>query len=136
MSYLFFRDSIYERSIRKLESGARETTRILYASRGGFSKQIGNIISEGLNTSSTESLLDFNFDDIFNLKQLVLVVGSDAGGLPVPDGLLFFKLLEDAAQDFRVSRDILSVLKVSVVGVGSIEYGIDNFCMTLRRLLC
>jgi tRNA wybutosine-synthesizing protein 1 len=76
----------------------------------------------------------FSFDRIFELKRIVLVVGSDAEDRPVPDGLVFFKLLEDLHQDFRVSRDVLSNLQVVIVGVGNIEYGPQNFCSAPRLM--
>lgn len=134
VTYSFFADSKLIRSANAFGSISVATPVILFASRGGTAREIAMTLSGVLDCPTPVSLTDFQFDGIFNTRQLVIVVASDAGGRPVPDGLLFFKLLEDLEQDFRVSRDTLSKLQVAVVGVGSIEYGIDNFCVAARTM--
>ena len=132
--YLFFADSQLTRSVIALNAATSVETKILFASRGGTAREIATSIGSSLGCGKASSLADFQFDNIFTTKSLIIVVASDAGGLPVPDGMMFFKLLEDLEQDFRVSRDTLSKLRVGIVGVGSIEYGIDNFCIAARTM--
>ena len=121
-----------ERNINSIRASASDNLLVLYASRSGTAKLISEGVASSLSDRSPISLDDFVFDDILSAKRVVIILASDREGLPVPNGVLFFKLLEDLQQDFRVSRDVLSSLQVSVIGVGSIEYGIDNFCIAAR----
>ena len=134
VGYSFFNDSTVGRILRSREIPRGDDVMILFASRGGTTSIVANLVGESLHSDKISSIANFAFDDIYSHQRLVLVIASDANGLPVSDGMLFFRLLEDAAQDFRVSRDALSHLKVSVIGVGSIEYGIDNFCVAARQM--
>ena len=134
VAYSFFNDSAYMRRIHLSTLTGTGILNILYASRGGCSKRVSELIASASSGCECRSIEDFRFDDIFKIRRLVLVIASDADGLPVPSGLMFFKLLEDLAQDFRVSRDALSSLEVCVVGVGSVEYGMDNFCVAAKKM--
>ena len=132
--YFFFDDSIITRIVYDKLRFADETKPvILFASRGG----IGRIVAKELVSSlrgSQMNMRDFPFDQIFRTRSIVLVVSTDFGGTPVPDGTTFFRLLEDLVQDFRVDKNVLSTLRYSVVGVGSVEYGMDNFCTAARTI--
>lgn len=134
LGYSFFADSTAFRSLLKRNIAGAGAPTVAYASRGGCAKHVAESLSKHARSSSLVNLASFSFDNIFEVRDLVLVIASDAGGLPVPDGLLFFNLLQDLQQDFRVSRDALSNLRVTVVGVGNLEYGADNFCTAARSM--
>ena len=132
-SYQFFRDTQIGRLARNILSDETENIRVLYASRGGTAQRFAEVLGERLNCE-VSSISGFAFDGIFAENCVVFVIASDAESQPVGAGVEFYKLLEDAAQDFRVSRDVLSKLRYSVIGIGSIEYGMDNFCLPARAL--
>ena len=133
-SYLFFKDSSAARIISKVLGQPRsEACSVIYASRGGVGRAVAGSIASDLHTDTT-NMRDYVFDDLFKQNHIIFVVSTDAGGAPVPDGLTFFRLIEDLVQDFRVDRNILSSLRYSVVGVGSVEYGMDNFCTAAQKL--
>ena len=133
VGYRFFNDSAYIRIAKTYET-RNDSGIILYATRGGTSKLVAEKIGTAFKGNRILSIDNYAFDDIFSAHRIIVVVASDANGLPVSSGRLFFRLLEDAAQDFRVDRDVLSNLRISIIGVGSIEYGIDNFCIPARRM--
>ena len=133
-SYLFFKDSLTNRIIGKsVQRTEPNSPVVMFASRGGVGRTVARSVASYLQTTAS-NMRDYVFDDLFKATHIIFVVSSDANGLPVPDGLTFFRLIEDLVQDFRVDRSILTSLRYSVVGVGSVEYGMDNFCTAARSL--
>ena len=134
IGYSFFGDSSYKRLLRDMLRHSGDRYVVVHASRSGTAKRVAELISASSGLDGYCSISDFIFDDIFKRRKLIFVIASDADGQPVPSGTLFFKLLEDLVQDFRVSRDALSSLEVCVVGVGSVEYGMENFCVAAKKM--
>ena len=133
-TYSFFSDSPWTRkAVTKLLSEPTLDVSVLFASRGGVARMFATRAAEYL-PGTLFNMRDYIFDDILRAKHMVFVVATDSGGTPVPDGLLFFRLLEDLVQDFRVDRNILTNLRYGVIGVGSVEYGMERFCTPARLL--
>ena len=133
VNYQFFNDSRFGRIARRNIVADNLSHTLLYATRGGLSQNLSEILGKGLDCGMS-NLSDYSFDSIFSEKLVIFVISSDADALPVPSGLMFYRLLEDSVQDFRVSRDVLSNLRFAVIGVGSIEYGLNNFCLSARKM--
>ncbi len=131
--YYFFRDGHQFRPVARVYDISNSQYTVLYASRGGSSKQLAHCVGRDLKFD-VSSMIEFNFDDIYAKRTVIFVIASDGDGTPVPDGKLFFRLLEDLVQDFRVDRTALENLNFAVIGVGSVEYGLDNFCIAAKRV--
>lgn len=132
--YSFFSDSSYFRALMNHREPSPRTGVVVYASRSGTAKRVAGCISRMCGFTDCWSISDKSFDEILRAGRIFLVIASDGEGLPVPSGVLFYKLLQDLVQDFRVSRDHLSSIEVCVVGVGSVEYGMADFCTAARTM--
>jgi tRNA wybutosine-synthesizing protein 1 len=66
-------------------------------------------------------------EDLVQYKRVIFLISTGTGGTPVPDFEMFFNLLNDLGNDFRVSSDHFN-FKFSVIGFGCDEYPTDAFC--------
>ena len=118
--------------------GASVGTRIviLYATQKGtcraLSHKLFSLLVREVTSLPSPSVVDAA--DVVSIEELpqkgdlfILIASTYSGGRSPPSANTFEFLLRDAAQDHRVSRELLKSLKFMIFGVGDTVYG-EDFC--------
>jgi len=126
-----------------VRSASFNKIRILYATQTGTAKIFADLLSgESINHKVTSELIDLKTcdaeDDLSSEDDgetvYVFITSTYSGGKP-PDGYeWFFTWIEEAVNDFRVSKTHLSSMKYCVLGLGNSLYGDEMFCKAGRNL--
>lgn len=85
-----------------------------------------------------EDALGFSFTSLLEEKFIVLtifIVSTFTDGRAPPNSQSFELLLQDAYQDHRVSRDVLSGRRFALLGLGDIAYG-DQYFNRFAKNVC
>lgn len=81
---------------------------------------------------STVSADEYDIDNLPLEQVAIFILPTYEGGIPPKSGLPLFEHVQDAAKDFRVSKDWLSGTSIAVCGLGSSEYEPERFCAAAR----
>jgi len=127
-------------------SRTRIRVRLLFGSVTGTAERWARHLGRSLATAGydvsvvVEDLATFAFDQILERDPLttevvIVLLSTQAEGLPPQSSAHFVTLLEDHVHDFRVGKTALSHLHFAVAGFGSAEYReAGHFCTAAKRV--
>lgn len=76
----------------------------------------------------------YDFETLEQESTVIMIIGTDEGGKYPVSALSFCTTLEEAANDFRVSKAHLNHVPTAIFGLGSTAYSQDLFCAPARKL--
>jgi flavodoxin len=131
----------YFRNLRKhvVDDSTEITSRnitILYGTTTGtsrrmaheFKKKLGQVAGVTINVSNMK---DYDFDSL-DSENIVFILCSTWNYGEVPETARpFMEWLQDLANDFRISKNMLSKVRFSVMGLGGEVYG-EHFCTAVK----
>lgn len=108
--------------------------RILYGSRTGHAKSFSELFSASCTSLGIDHALkniqDEDPEQLQHSKEpvvYIIFISTYEQNTPPPTATWFHTWLEDAANDFRVSRDALSHIGYAIFGLGDSAYGSEGF---------
>lgn len=131
------------------EKAAAVEYEIVYGTQTNTSKKLSHDLADSLrvalsNTDHTVVVKNCRQIDVDSLvtsaealvvkkRQLIFILSTYTDGQPTADAEWFYKWLQDARFDFRMSKNSLRCVNYAVFGVGCREYGL-NFCVSAKNV--
>ncbi|KAK6968706.1 S-adenosyl-L-methionine-dependent tRNA 4-demethylwyosine synthase, partial [Biomphalaria glabrata] len=119
-------------SPKKINQKQKRQIKIFVGSQTGKGKKLADILkstieAEGYSTSVLELSPSYDHESLFSLEAeegsiIIFLISTYTEGKPPDSAKDFYMWLEDAAEDFRVTKATLDGLHYAVVGLGNSSY--------------